>query len=79
MVTTYPATGLPDFHLEDKHADIQATRGHDFHYTWQITESQVVCLEYIPGNWPCLDIWTSTKTIPELKASLEANGFEIEE
>jgi len=79
MVTTYPAKGLPKFYLESKHADIQATRGEDFHYSWVIGDSQLLTVEYIPANWPCLTVSVATETADHMRATLAEIGFEISE
>jgi len=65
--------------LEDKHADIRARRGEDFTYAWEVGKKQLLCVEYIPANWPALTVWVSTKTVEEMKQTLREINFEIRE
>jgi len=76
MVTTVPATNAPHFYLESKHADIQAFRGEDFHYSWKVGGG-LLTVEYIPANWPCLTVSVGDVTVEKMKATLDEIGFEL--
>lgn len=65
--------------LESKHADIKATRDDDFHYAWQIGENQLLSVEYIPNNWPCLTVCIDNSTVEGMTKTLAEIGFEIQE
>ncbi len=72
------ANEIPELYLEDKHADIQAFRFDDFHYSWVIGDNQLLTAEYIPGNWPCFTISIGNKTVEKMKVTLREMGFNIE-
>lgn len=78
MVTTVPEGVIPHFFLESKHADIQASRGEDFHYSWEVGGG-LLTAEYIPANWPCLTVSVGNETVEKMKATLIEIGFEIKE
>ena len=79
MVTDSPTTEFPQFYLESKHADIKAFRERDFHYSWVVGENQLLTVEYIPENWPCLTVSIGNKTVKAMKSILREIGFEIED
>jgi len=69
---------MPDFYLESKHADIQASRGDDVHYSWVVGDGQLLTVEYIPDNWPCLTVSIAKQTVAKMKATLQEIGFEVD-
>ena len=69
---------LPEFYQESKWADIKAHRGDDFHYAWVVGDNQLLTVEYIPMNWPCLTVSVGSETVEQMKATLREIGFEIE-
>uniref|UniRef100_A0A6M3KJP6 Uncharacterized protein n=1 Tax=viral metagenome TaxID=1070528 RepID=A0A6M3KJP6_9ZZZZ len=75
---TYPADKIPEFYLESKHADIKASRGEDFHYSWAVGWGQLLTVEYIPANWPSVTVSIATKSPAAMKETLREIGFEIE-
>jgi len=78
VATTVPTVKVPRFYLEDKHADIRASRGEDFHYSWVVGENQLLTVEYIPGNWPALTASVGNESVEKMAATLREIGFEIE-
>ena len=79
MASNIPTTQLPIFNLESKHADIVAFRGDDFHYSWLVGKNQLLTVEYIPDNYPSLNVVITDRTVEQMKATLEEIGFEIQE
>lgn len=69
---------MPEFYLESKHADIKAHREDDFHYAWVVGDNQLLIVEYIPLNWPCLTVSVGSETVEKMKATLREIGFDIE-
>ena len=76
-MTTIPTKEVPHLYLESKHADIEAFRERDFHYSWVVGNNQLLTVEYIPENWPCLTESVGSKTVKQMKAILQEIGFEI--
>jgi len=79
MENTMQTDELPKLYLESKHADIKAFRERDFHYSWVVGKDQLLGVEYIPENWPCLTVSIGSKTVEQMKATLKELGFEIKE
>jgi len=79
MANTMQTAELPKLYLESKHADIKAFRERDFHYSWVVGKDQLLGVEYIPENWPCLTVSIGSKTVEQMKATLKELGFEIKE
>lgn len=79
MAETTQTAELPELYLESKHADIKAFRDRDFHYSWVVGKNQLLTVEYIPTNWPCLNVSIGSKTVKQMKATLKEIGFEIDE
>ena len=70
---------FPEFYLESKYAYIKAHREDDFHYAWVVGDNQLLIVEYIPMNWPCLRVSIGPETVEKMKATLREIGFEIED
>jgi hypothetical protein len=69
---------LPALYLESKHADIQAHRGEDFHYSWKVGKNQLLTVEYIPSDWPPLTCSIGHESVDDMKKTLREIGFDIE-
>ena len=73
---------MNDIYLEDKHADIKATRGdNDFYYAWRCND-KVVSVEYTPMNWPAVTVLIADKKAFDFKeqvTTLKEMGYKIEE
>jgi hypothetical protein len=70
-------TAVPSLYLDNKHPDVEATRGDDFHYSWVLDDGKTLTVEYIPENYPSLTVTIDNDTPEELKATLRKLRFDV--